>query len=373
MDIEKLWKEFLVNGSGVFKECIAFQFEKNDFIQKFVEAGKQIIDYECNLTPEKEMREQFFGEKPMRELGNKVYSIPDFSWKSCVEKELDIMLQEIDKYSRSQYKRQFMEIIQNSIEFDFPQKQSAYLLKSTNDKIGELAESVQQLIELNKRKEEIQSFRLDNFADIQNRYDFGVMDFLDVSGVMIKSSTKIAIYFNTEVPKSIEAENICIIDESGRKRLIQNVTRHCADINSYWMDFSDGLIDGKYIVDLTVGEKEFKASFIYDVSVWPLIDAVKRIVHLEFEKVHRVSASGMNDYKLCLEKFKEDVFKRIDENVVASQVKEVRIELRPFKYEIIHPNVALQEGHVMVSIWVGIFHGDANCMENEFVEFECVD
>lgn len=309
----------------------------------------------------------------MRELGNKVYSKSDFSWKSCVEKELDIMLQEIDKYSRSQCKRQFMEIIQNSIESDFPQKQSAYLVKNTNDRIGKLDERVQQLIELNKRKEAIQRPYLDGSISKQNGYELSASELYDIREVMIKSSTKIALYFNREVPEIIDAEKICIIDESGRLRFIQNVTRHCADINSYWMNLREGLIGGRYIVEFTIGEKKVRTSFIYDESVWPSLNAVNRIICMEFKKVHKVSALGVHDYNLYLETFKQNVLEKINEDVVARQVEKVQIELRPFRYEIIHPNVALQAGHVMVSIWVGIFNGDANYMQNEFVEFAGAD
>lgn len=202
-------------------------------------------------------------------------------------------------------------------------------------------------------------------------YIYTSPDPLKVSSAMIRSSQKIAVYFNQTVPADITAEQIRVTGPNGKVQAIGDVKRHSGDTNSYWIEFAEAMSEeGTYSVELTVSGTEFTTSFTYDPSVWKALDAAYAIVNAEFDKTHVASKSGLKSPELCRRAFEGELMTEIAKNSEAKSVN-ISVQTRPFKYEEYFPGETLAENHVMVSIWVGMFKGNANYMDNRFVEFEC--
>lgn len=101
---------------------------------------------------------------------------------------------------------------------------------------------------------------------------------------MVRSSQKIAAYFNQTVPAEIASEAVTVTDAAGNKVNIDKIYRHQQDTQAYYMEFSEKLQTGEYTITISISGIKFVKKFTYDGSVWASLDAAKKIVQAEMEK-----------------------------------------------------------------------------------------
>ena len=89
------------------------------------------------------------------------------------------------------------------------------------------------------------------------------------------------------------------------------------------------------------------------------------------EKTHIASVSGLKSAEICRHAFEEDLKQELSKDTEACKIERWSVQTRPFKYEEEYPDETVEKDHAMVSIWVGIYKGDANYMMNDFVDFAC--
>lgn len=201
-------------------------------------------------------------------------------------------------------------------------------------------------------------------------YIYTSPDPLALNSILIKSSTQAAIYFNQTVPAQILLENVKVTNAAGAEQKLASVVRHSQDTQAYFVDFSNTLETGTYTVTLTVSGKRFSKTFYYDADAWIALDAAKEIVYSALDQKYTVASNAKNSPEWCRMIFESQLRQQIGADTNAMRTT-LRVETRPFKFSEIYPNVEVEAGHVMVSIWVSVSYGEANFMINRFVDFEC--
>lgn len=202
-------------------------------------------------------------------------------------------------------------------------------------------------------------------------YTYTSPDPLKLTNIMVRSSQKIAAYFNQTVPAEIASEAVTVTDAAGNKVNIDKIYRHQQDTQAYYMEFSEKLQTGEYTITISISGIKFVKKFTYDGSVWASLDAAKKIVQAEMEKTHIASVSGLKSAEICRHAFEEDLKQELSKDTEACKIERWSVQTRPFKYEEEYPDETVEKDHAMVSIWVGIYKGDANYMMNDFVDFAC--
>ena len=202
-------------------------------------------------------------------------------------------------------------------------------------------------------------------------YTYTSPDPLKLTNIMVRSSQKIAAYFNQTVPAEIASEAVTVTDAAGNKVNIDKIYRHQQDTQAYYMEFSEKLQTGEYTITISISGIKFVKKFTYDGSVWASLDAAKKIVQAEMEKTHIASVSGLKSAEICRHAFEEDLKQELSKDTEACKIERWSVQTRHFKYEEEYPDETVEKDHAMVSIWVGIYKGDANYMMNDFVDFAC--
>ena len=138
-------------------------------------------------------------------------------------------------------------------------------------------------------------------------YTYTSPDPLKLTNIMVRSSQKIAAYFNQTVPAEIASEAVTVTDAAGNKVNIDKIYRHQQDTQAYYMEFSEKLQTGEYTITISISGIKFVKKFTYDGSVWASLDAAKKIVQAEMEKTHIASVSGLKSAEICRHAFEEDL------------------------------------------------------------------
>ena len=79
---------------------------------------------------------------------------------------------------------------------------------------------------------------------------------------MVRSSQKIAAYFNQTVPAEIASEAVTVTDAAGNKVNIDKIYRHQQDTQAYYMEFSEKLQTGEYTITISISGIKFVKKFI---------------------------------------------------------------------------------------------------------------
>lgn len=153
-DVVEAGTDILLGDSkSVLKKIGLSIFEKKQFEDIFVSAGKTVAEYEKDNTEQNELRKILFCEKNMRLLANEISKKNIFDWLKDLERCVDNLLStsELDSINKDRCKKHFEDIVIYEVKKLFPQRYVSYCLGDIYDNVNSLMASTQSSNEtLNK-------------------------------------------------------------------------------------------------------------------------------------------------------------------------------------------------------------------------------
>lgn len=153
-DVVEVGTDLLLGDSkSVLKKIGLSIFEKKQFEDIFVSAGKTVAEYEKDNTEQNELRKILFCEKNMRLLANEIRKKNIFDWLKDLDRCVDNLLStsELDSINKDRCKKHFEDIVIYEVKKLFPQRYGFYCLGDIHDNVNSLMASTQSSNEtLNK-------------------------------------------------------------------------------------------------------------------------------------------------------------------------------------------------------------------------------
>lgn len=153
-DVVEAGTDLLLGDSkSVLKKIGLSIFEKKQFEDIFVSAGKTVAEYEKDNTEQNELRKILFCEKNMRLLANEIRKSNSFDWLNDLDRCVNdlLSLSELDSINKARCKKHFEDIVIYQIKKLFPQRYGSYCLGDIHDNVNSLMASTQSSNEtLNK-------------------------------------------------------------------------------------------------------------------------------------------------------------------------------------------------------------------------------
>ena len=144
-DVVEAGTDLLLGDSkSVLKKIGLSIFEKKQFEDIFVSAGKTVAEYEKDNTEQNELRKILFCEKNMRLLANEIRKKNIFDWLKDLDRCVDNLLStsELDSINKDRCKKHFEDIVIYEVKKLFPQRYGFYCLGDIHDNVNSLMTSV---------------------------------------------------------------------------------------------------------------------------------------------------------------------------------------------------------------------------------------
>lgn len=121
----------VVKSSAIEKatEFISNEWTKQELIQMFIEAGKEVAYYERDNTEESELRQFCFCEKNMKSIAEYMSEVDEFRWMSVLHEGIQDLLSRSSMCPQNQKscKQHFMQIVQRQLKKKRPELMSRSL------------------------------------------------------------------------------------------------------------------------------------------------------------------------------------------------------------------------------------------------------
>lgn len=143
-DVVEAGTDLLLGDSkSVLKKIGLSIFEKKQFEDIFVSAGKTVAEYEKDNTEQNEFRKIMFCEKNMRLLANEISKKNSFDWLKDLDRFVDNLLStsELDSINKDRCKKHFVDIVIYEVKKLFPQRYGSYCLGDIHDNVNSLMAS----------------------------------------------------------------------------------------------------------------------------------------------------------------------------------------------------------------------------------------
>lgn len=150
-DIQNSVKDLITEPiKSIPKKMIAKQWDKKQFEQMFVAAGKAIADFEWDGTEESELRRIFFSEENMQAVAEYMYSQDFFRWFQILQQGIHAELEqcEMSAQNRENCEAHFLELIGKTMRARKPEIVSFSMQQETVEGVRSLGEQNSQILEI---------------------------------------------------------------------------------------------------------------------------------------------------------------------------------------------------------------------------------